>query len=90
MDAGAAGASGRSGGAAAAAAAPPPSPPAVRRVWLSWSSGKDCCYALHVLRQDPSVMGTAGGGRGRAADSGAPPARRADALALARRPLRMG
>ncbi|GBF95232.1 hypothetical protein Rsub_07947 [Raphidocelis subcapitata] len=26
-----------------------------RRCWLSWSSGKDCCYALKVLREDPSV-----------------------------------
>jgi len=27
----------------------------VRRVLLSWSSGKDCAWALHVLRQDPST-----------------------------------
>lgn len=26
-----------------------------RRVLLSWSSGKDCAWALHVLRQDPDV-----------------------------------
>lgn len=25
------------------------------RVWLSWSSGKDSAWALHVLRQTPSV-----------------------------------
>ncbi|MDH5666693.1 MAG: adenine nucleotide alpha hydrolase [Nitrospira sp.] len=27
----------------------------VRRVWLAWSSGKDCAWALHVLRQQPDV-----------------------------------
>ncbi|MFN3741380.1 MAG: ATP-binding protein [Anaerolineales bacterium] len=27
----------------------------VRRVWLSWSSGKDSAWSLHVLRQDPQV-----------------------------------
>jgi uncharacterized protein (TIGR00290 family) len=27
----------------------------VKRVLLSWSSGKDSAWALHVLRQDPSV-----------------------------------
>ena len=26
-----------------------------RRVWLSWSSGKDSAWSLHVLRQDPSL-----------------------------------
>jgi uncharacterized protein (TIGR00290 family) len=26
-----------------------------RRVLLSWSSGKDCAWALHVLRQQPDV-----------------------------------
>jgi hypothetical protein len=26
-----------------------------RRCWLSWSTGKDCCYALKVLQEDPSV-----------------------------------
>lgn len=26
------------------------------RVWLSWSSGKDSAWALHVLRQDPTVQ----------------------------------
>ncbi|KAI8463946.1 MAG: hypothetical protein J3K34DRAFT_442033 [Monoraphidium minutum] len=26
-----------------------------RKCWLSWSSGKDACYALHVLRDDPTV-----------------------------------
>lgn len=26
-----------------------------RRVLLSWSSGKDCAWALHVLRQNPDV-----------------------------------
>ncbi len=26
-----------------------------RRVWLAWSSGKDCAWALHVLRQQPDV-----------------------------------
>lgn len=25
------------------------------RVWLSWSSGKDCAYTLHTLRQRPDV-----------------------------------
>ena len=25
------------------------------RVWLAWSSGKDCAWALHVLRQQPDV-----------------------------------
>jgi hypothetical protein len=34
---------------AGAALAPP------RRCWLSWSSGKDCCYALHVLMRNPTV-----------------------------------
>lgn len=28
---------------------------AKRRVWLSWSSGKDSAWALHVLRRDPSI-----------------------------------
>jgi len=27
----------------------------VRRVWLAWSSGKDCAWALHVLRQQSDV-----------------------------------
>lgn len=26
-----------------------------RRVLLSWSSGKDCAWALHQLRQDPTI-----------------------------------
>lgn len=26
-----------------------------RRVWLAWSSGKDCAWALHVLRQQPDT-----------------------------------
>jgi len=26
-----------------------------RRVWLSWSSGKDSAWSLHVLRQDPCL-----------------------------------
>lgn len=26
-----------------------------KRVWLSWSSGKDSAWALHVLRQQPEV-----------------------------------
>lgn len=26
-----------------------------KRVWLSWSSGKDSAWALHVLRQQPDV-----------------------------------
>ncbi len=26
-----------------------------QRTWLSWSSGKDSAWALHVLRQDPEV-----------------------------------
>lgn len=26
-----------------------------KRVLLSWSSGKDCAWALHVLKQDPEV-----------------------------------
>lgn len=26
-----------------------------RRVWLSWSSGKDSAWTLHTLRQDPAV-----------------------------------
>lgn len=29
--------------------------PTPRRVLLSWSSGKDCAWALQVLRQDPSI-----------------------------------
>jgi diphthamide synthase (EF-2-diphthine--ammonia ligase) len=31
----------------------------VRRLWLSWSSGKDCAYTLHCLRQrtDVEVVG---------------------------------
>lgn len=29
--------------------------PVTKRVWLSWSSGKDCAWALHVLRQQPGV-----------------------------------
>lgn len=28
---------------------------AVRRAWMSWSSGKDSTFALHVERQDPSI-----------------------------------
>lgn len=35
------------------AAAPPPPPPARTKTVLSWSSGKDCSYALHVLRTSP-------------------------------------
>jgi uncharacterized protein (TIGR00290 family) len=27
----------------------------MKRVLLSWSSGKDCAWALHVLRQDPGI-----------------------------------
>ncbi len=27
----------------------------MRRAWLSWSSGKDCAWALHVLRQRAEV-----------------------------------
>src|SRR6478672_2351938 len=27
-----------------------------KRVLLSWSSGKDSAWALHVLRQDPTAM----------------------------------
>lgn len=27
----------------------------MKRVLLSWSSGKDCAWALHLLRQDPDV-----------------------------------
>lgn len=30
-------------------------PHAVKRVLLSWSSGKDCAWALHLLNQDPRV-----------------------------------
>jgi uncharacterized protein (TIGR00290 family) len=26
-----------------------------RTAWLSWSSGKDSAFALHIVRQDPSV-----------------------------------
>jgi hypothetical protein len=26
-----------------------------RKCWLSWSSGKDACYTLHVLLQDPTI-----------------------------------
>ncbi|MGL5482885.1 MAG: ATP-binding protein, partial [Aeromonas veronii] len=26
-----------------------------KRVLLSWSSGKDCAWALHQLRQDPAI-----------------------------------
>lgn len=26
-----------------------------KRLWLSWSSGKDCAYTLHTLRQRPDV-----------------------------------
>src|SRR5690242_4950320 len=26
-----------------------------RQVWLSWSSGKDSAWALHVLRQNPDI-----------------------------------
>ena len=26
-----------------------------KRVWLSWSSGKDCAYTLHTLRQQPDI-----------------------------------
>lgn len=33
----------------------PPSPPGPRQVLLSWSSGKDCAWALHLLREDPGV-----------------------------------
>ncbi len=28
---------------------------AIKRVLLSWSSGKDCAWALHLLRQQPDV-----------------------------------
>jgi len=43
-----------------------------KRVWLSWSSGKDCAYALQVMRQDPTLQarvwgGLVEGGRGRRA-----------------------
>lgn len=27
----------------------------MKRVLLSWSSGKDCAWALHLLRQDPAI-----------------------------------
>jgi uncharacterized protein (TIGR00290 family) len=27
----------------------------MKRVLLSWSSGKDCAWALHLLRQDPEI-----------------------------------
>lgn len=27
----------------------------MKRVLLSWSSGKDCAWALHVLRQQPEI-----------------------------------
>jgi uncharacterized protein (TIGR00290 family) len=27
----------------------------MKRVLLSWSSGKDCAWALHLLRQDPGI-----------------------------------
>ena len=27
----------------------------MKRVLLSWSSGKDCAWALHVLRQQPGI-----------------------------------
>jgi diphthamide synthase (EF-2-diphthine--ammonia ligase) len=27
----------------------------MRRVLLSWSSGKDCAWALHLLRQQPDL-----------------------------------
>lgn len=27
----------------------------MKRVLLSWSSGKDCAWALHMLRQDPGI-----------------------------------
>jgi uncharacterized protein (TIGR00290 family) len=30
----------------------------VKRVLLSWSSGKDCAWALHLLRQDPGIQVT--------------------------------
>lgn len=30
----------------------------MKRVWVSWSSGKDAAWALHLLRQDPSVTVT--------------------------------
>ncbi|MGZ3733720.1 MAG: ATP-binding protein, partial [Bdellovibrionota bacterium] len=26
-----------------------------KKVWMSWSSGKDSAYALHVIRQDPKL-----------------------------------
>ena len=26
-----------------------------KRVLLSWSSGKDCAWSLHLLRQDPEI-----------------------------------
>jgi diphthamide synthase (EF-2-diphthine--ammonia ligase) len=26
-----------------------------KRTLLSWSGGKDCGWALHVLKQDPSI-----------------------------------
>jgi uncharacterized protein (TIGR00290 family) len=26
-----------------------------KKIWLSWSSGKDSAYALHVLRSDPTI-----------------------------------
>lgn len=33
--------------------------PVSKRLWLSWSSGKDCAYTLHLLRQrtDVEVVG---------------------------------
>ncbi len=30
------------------------------RVWLSWSSGKDSAWALHVLRQQPDKYAVVG------------------------------
>src|ERR1700678_2126541 len=27
----------------------------MKRVLVSWSSGKDCAWALHLLRRDPSI-----------------------------------
>jgi diphthamide synthase (EF-2-diphthine--ammonia ligase) len=32
-----------------------PAQPPLLRVWLSWSSGKDCAWALHTLRSTPGV-----------------------------------
>jgi diphthamide synthase (EF-2-diphthine--ammonia ligase) len=29
--------------------------PVVSRAWMSWSSGKDSCFALAATRRDPTV-----------------------------------